>query len=539
MPSARPARALIVTRLSRMKDNTTSPERQLASCRELITQRGYEEVGVAEDLDVSGAVDPFDRKKRPQLATWLRGHSNEFDVLVAYRVDRFTRSLRKLQELVHWCDDNGKTLVSATEPHFDTTTPFAGVVIALMGTVAEMELEAISERNKSAAQHNIKQGRYRGSVPPWGYRPDKSTGEWRLIPDPEQVRMISEVAHRVTAGESLNSICHDLARRGIKTPKGNDWNVTPLKRSLMSEAMLGRVTDSNGKAIRGDDGSPIQRAEPVLDREVWLEVRRTLSSRSQGSRPRTQGSLLTQVIFCGMPGACQHKLAGQECPADCPGTCGKPAYRFNGGSHSQFPRYRCQTATKAHKCGNRTIRADLITGIVESFVLGILGDSERLERVWEHGSDNSDELAELDELLADLTDQLGTGQFRRGTPQRQRLDERIRLLADKRDELASQPSKPAGWQWAATGELFGPWWAAQDESSRNEWLRSVGVRVEFDRDQVRFDMGDLETMLNELSPGDAAATFRDAFAAMSNSGIEGATIGSDGSVHITSAKGAR
>jgi site-specific DNA recombinase len=34
-----------------------------------------------------------------------------------------------------------------------------------MGTVAEMELEAISERNKSAAQHSIKQGRYRGSVP--------------------------------------------------------------------------------------------------------------------------------------------------------------------------------------------------------------------------------------------------------------------------------------------------------------------------------------------------------------------------------------
>ncbi len=502
-----------------MKDNTTSPERQLASCRELITQRGYEEVGVAEDLDVSGAVDPFDRKKRPQLAAWLHDRTNEFDVLVAYRVDRFTRSLRKLQELVHWCDDNGKTLVSATEPHFDTTTPFAGVVIALMGTVAEMELEAISERNRSAAQHNIKQGRYRGSIPPWGYRPDKSTGEWRLLPDPEQVRVISEVARRVTAGASLNSICHDLTRRGIKTPKGNDWNVTPLKRSLMSEAMLGRVTDRSGKAIRGDDGSPIQRAQPVLDRGVWSEVREALASRSQGSRPRTQGSLLTQVIFCGMPG------------------CGKPAYRFNGGSHSQFPRYRCQTATKAHKCGNRTIRADQITGIVESFVLGLLGDSERLERVWEHGSDNSDELAELDELLADLTDQLGTGQFKRGTPQRQRLDGRIRLLADKRDELASQPSKPSGWRWGPTGELFGPWWTAQDVSSRNAWLRSVGVRVEFDREQVRFDMGDLETMLNALSAGDAAATFRDAFAAMAESGVEGLTIGTDGAVHISSSEG--
>ena len=60
-------RALIVVRLSRVTEATTSPERQEQACRELCSQRGYEVVGVAEDLDVSGAVDPFDRKKRPDL----------------------------------------------------------------------------------------------------------------------------------------------------------------------------------------------------------------------------------------------------------------------------------------------------------------------------------------------------------------------------------------------------------------------------------------------------------------------------------------
>lgn len=517
MPDERPARALVVTRLSRVTDATTSPERQLASCRELISQRGYEEVGIAEDLDVSGAVDPFDRKKRPRLAEWLHERSHEFDVLIAYRVDRFTRSLRKLQELVHWCDDHGKTLVSATEAHFDTTTPFAGVVIALMGTVAEMELEAISERNRSTAQHNIKQGRYRGSVPPWGYRSDKSSGEWRLVPDPAQASLVEEAARRVIAGDSLNSICHDFTRRGIKTPKGKDWNVTPMKRSLTSEALLGRVTDRDGKAIRGDDGSPIQRAEPVLDREVWSEVREALSARSQGSRPQAQGSLLTQVIFCGMPG------------------CGKPAYRFNGGSHAQFPRYRCQTATKVHKCGNRTVRADDLCELIESAVLGLLGDSERLERVWKHGSDNSDELAELDELLADLTDQLGTGLFKRGTPQRQRLEERIRLASDRRDELAAQPSKPSGWTWAPTGEPFGPWWAAQDVSTRNAWLRSAGVRVEFDRESIRVDLGDLESMLGELAAGETAAAGEQMFRAMAEAGISGIELlpGGKAVIHTT------
>ncbi|CPU34087.1 phague integrase [Mycobacteroides abscessus] len=126
-------------------------------CQGLCDDRGYEVVGHAEDL-VSGSVDPFDRKRRPNIARWPANEAEPFDVIVVYRVDRLTRSLRHLQKLVHWAEDNGKLVVSATEPHFNMTTPFAPVLIALIGTVAEMEPEAIRERNSSAARHNIRAG---------------------------------------------------------------------------------------------------------------------------------------------------------------------------------------------------------------------------------------------------------------------------------------------------------------------------------------------------------------------------------------------
>ncbi|MEC4838434.1 recombinase family protein [Mycobacteroides chelonae] len=62
-------RALVVIRLSRVTDATTSPARQLEACLELCKQRGYEVIGTAEDLDVSaGKTSPFDR---PQLGDWL------------------------------------------------------------------------------------------------------------------------------------------------------------------------------------------------------------------------------------------------------------------------------------------------------------------------------------------------------------------------------------------------------------------------------------------------------------------------------------
>ena len=75
-------RALIVIRLSKVTDATTSPERQLEICGELCQQRGYEVVGVAEDLDVSGSVDPFNRKQRPRLSRWLANEEEPFDVIV-------------------------------------------------------------------------------------------------------------------------------------------------------------------------------------------------------------------------------------------------------------------------------------------------------------------------------------------------------------------------------------------------------------------------------------------------------------------------
>lgn len=64
-----PARALILLRLSRMTDATTSPERQRKVCEQYTDARGMTVVGVAEDWDVSGSVDPLDRTG---AGPWLR-----------------------------------------------------------------------------------------------------------------------------------------------------------------------------------------------------------------------------------------------------------------------------------------------------------------------------------------------------------------------------------------------------------------------------------------------------------------------------------
>lgn len=471
-------RALIVIRLSRVTDATTSPERQLAACKELCTQRGYDVVGIAEDLDISaGKTTPFNR---PHLGKWLK-RPGEFDVIVVFRVDRIVRKLFDLADLIKWCQEHRVALVSATEAFLDLTAPFGDIVALLVAKVAEMELAAISERNRSAAQHNLRAGKYRGGPAPWGYMPVHTDEGWKLVQDSEQVVVIHEVVERVLSGEPLRSVAHDLTERGVLTPrdrfaqmrgrevKGYSWHPGGLKRALTSPTLLGRiaVTDTSigaqdrpeASLVVSDDGTPFVRAEPIIDRDKFDRVGVELAGRENRKEPtKRTTSLLLGIIHCGV--------------------CGKPAYKLKGGA-GRKPRYRCASSQYKNPCSNRSIPLEYAEDEVESKIMHAFGFHPRMVRVWSPGSDSSSDLAEVNAALADLTDQLGTPAFRRGTPQRARLDAKIDALATRQAELSSKPTQLAGWAYEATDELVIEWWATATNEERNVWLRQMDIRVQW------------------------------------------------------------
>lgn len=113
------------------------------------------------------------------------------------------------------------------------------------------------------------------------------------------------------------------------------------------------------------------------------------------------------------------------------------------------------------------------------------------------GSDHAAELVELEETLSDLTDQLGVGAFRKGTPQRQRLDARIEELSLRHSQLVAQATKPAGWVWVPTDEPFGDWWKSQTVEQLNVWLRSMEVRTTWEHLGTHVEMLHLEKMAEQ------------------------------------------
>lgn len=92
---------------------------------------------------VSGA-----KRDRPELEHALRA-LREGDVLVVTKLDRLARSLRHLLEIIERVEQAGASL-RILDQALDTGTASGRLVLHVLGAVAEMERELISERTRAA-----------------------------------------------------------------------------------------------------------------------------------------------------------------------------------------------------------------------------------------------------------------------------------------------------------------------------------------------------------------------------------------------------
>jgi site-specific DNA recombinase len=276
------ARVLGARRLSHDTDASTSVERQGDSIDAWARSHQHTVVYMTDDTDVSGAVSPFERDdlgpwlQRPKLAQW--------DVLAVAKLDRISRSLIDFANLLTWCQDNGKTLVSVAES-LDFSTPTGQFIGKILILFAEWERETMRARRADASRKiAANAGWHGGHTTEWGYRPVQVNGVWQLEPDPEQVPLINEAAKRVIGGESTQSVAMALG-----------FDVANLGRRLRRPSLYGAVVFKN-EVVRGQDGMPLMR-EPVIDRPTWDRLQAQLARNTRKATPKDATPWLG-VVYC-------------------------------------------------------------------------------------------------------------------------------------------------------------------------------------------------------------------------------------------------
>jgi DNA invertase Pin-like site-specific DNA recombinase len=97
--------------------------------------------------------------RRPDLDRLLAdAHAGRFDVVAVWKLDRLGRSLIHMVQIVDDLLGKGIHVVSATEPHMDSTTPQGRLMRNILGSMAEYERELIRERVRAGQARARAQG---------------------------------------------------------------------------------------------------------------------------------------------------------------------------------------------------------------------------------------------------------------------------------------------------------------------------------------------------------------------------------------------
>ncbi|MCH8824325.1 MAG: recombinase family protein [Planctomycetes bacterium] len=192
-------------------DSGASLESQRMKIEAYATMHDLHLVDVIEDAGFS--AKSLDRPGMDKLLKFIRGR--KVGVVIVAKLDRITRSVRDLGELVDLFQRSGVEFASVAD-HIDTSTASGRLVLNVMGSVSQWEREAIGERTSEALAVMRSNGKRISRYAPYGYKLNGSG--W--IEDKHEQQAVQVMRELRDEGLSLRKIAAQLEKQGYYNRSG-------------------------------------------------------------------------------------------------------------------------------------------------------------------------------------------------------------------------------------------------------------------------------------------------------------------------------
>jgi site-specific DNA recombinase len=167
----RKVRCAVYTRVSTderldMEFNSLDAQRE-AALSYILSQKHEGWIFVGDRYDDGGFSGGS--MERPALQRLMRDvERGVIDVIVAYKVNRLSRSLTDFARIVEVFEKNKASFVSITQ-QFNTTTSMGRLTLNVLLSFAQFEREVIGERIRDKFAASRCKGMWMGGIPPLGY----------------------------------------------------------------------------------------------------------------------------------------------------------------------------------------------------------------------------------------------------------------------------------------------------------------------------------------------------------------------------------
>ncbi len=164
--------------------------------------------------------------RRPGIARLIELCENgECGGVVVVKLDRLSRRTRDLLHLVEDVFEPNEVALHSLNETVDTTTASGRFFLRIMGALAEMERELISERTTAALAHIKAQGVRLGGVP-LGFARVGTTND--LVPVAEELALVQRILGLWRRGQSYRQIAAKLNEEGVETRQNARWHHTTV-----------------------------------------------------------------------------------------------------------------------------------------------------------------------------------------------------------------------------------------------------------------------------------------------------------------------
>jgi len=222
--------------------------------------KDWEIIREYEDAGESGRTT-----KRPAFNQMVEdAKRNMFETVLVYKLDRFSRSLQDLLNVINILHDHGVSVWSVTQA-YDDNTPEGRLMRNMLGSFAQFESEMIGARVKDGMARRAKEGGWNTS-PPFGY---EMNGGLKVIQNQRDI--IMGIYQNYIKGETMQEIADKLNHDNVRSKWNGKWNPNTVRRILTNPIYYGMMRYANDLISTG--------YETIISEEDFMKVKQKRTER--------------------------------------------------------------------------------------------------------------------------------------------------------------------------------------------------------------------------------------------------------------------
>jgi DNA invertase Pin-like site-specific DNA recombinase len=175
--------------------------------------------------DAGLSAKNFNRPGIQTILTMIK--KKEVESVIVAKLDRLTRNVRDLADIVELCNKTDTALISVNE-HIDTGTAAGRMILNMLGVISQWEREAIGERTSASLQYKKQSGKKYNCHTIYGY----SEQDGILNVNEAEQNNITLMVHLREQGLSFKAIAERLNTMDIQSRTGNNWHSEQIRRVI-------------------------------------------------------------------------------------------------------------------------------------------------------------------------------------------------------------------------------------------------------------------------------------------------------------------